>query len=222
MFTKKLIYLLCTTQVLLFGSATGYASAENIDPATTPGGTLGKITRFIEVSPVIYRGSRASSDEDRVLLLNKGIKTIINLQGEPRERTSVYGDREFARTHGMNFIHAPLHSEWFYLGSVPLPKIPFSPINEASIIKALKATMDPTLQPVYVHCSHGKDRTGLVIALYRVFVEGMDKDQAFHEMRSIGYTPFEFMIGKYYKENAYIGSPLWRKLFIASYASRSR
>jgi hypothetical protein len=42
-------------------------------------------------------------------------------------------------------------------------------------------------KPVLVHCQHGQDRTGLVIAAYRVNVHGWSKGQAMSEALAFGY-----------------------------------
>jgi hypothetical protein len=39
----------------------------------------------------------------------------------------------------------------------------------------------------YVHCTHGQDRTGLVVACFRVQCEGWSKDAATVEMLSLGF-----------------------------------
>lgn len=40
---------------------------------------------------------------------------------------------------------------------------------------------------ILVHCSHGKDRTGFVIALYRVIIQGRSCTDAIKEAKSLGY-----------------------------------
>ncbi len=42
----------------------------------------------------------------------------------------------------------------------------------------------------FVGCEHGEDRTGLVVACYRVMVEGWSKRQARAEMRSHHFHPW--------------------------------
>jgi len=41
--------------------------------------------------------------------------------------------------------------------------------------------------PIYVHCLHGRDRTGFVIALYRVFVQNWDCEKAISEAKGKGF-----------------------------------
>jgi hypothetical protein len=46
---------------------------------------------------------------------------------------------------------------------------------------------DPARQPVLVHCRRGADRTGAMVAIYRVVVEGWTKADAIDEMTRGGY-----------------------------------
>lgn len=45
---------------------------------------------------------------------------------------------------------------------------------------------------VLVHCLHGEDRTGMVIAAYRMIVEGWSADQATKEMLSMGFHKWAY------------------------------
>lgn len=42
---------------------------------------------------------------------------------------------------------------------------------------------------VLVHCTHGQDRTGLVVGIYRVLAEGFSKDAAYAEMLEHNFHP---------------------------------
>ena len=42
---------------------------------------------------------------------------------------------------------------------------------------------DPAKRPVFVHCKHGADRTGTMVAFYRILFEGWSKDEAIREMK---------------------------------------
>lgn len=54
--------------------------------------------------------------------------------------------------------------------------------------EALLATATP--QDVWlVHCTHGQDRTGLVIGIHRVLHEHWSKDEAYTEMRAHHFHP---------------------------------
>jgi protein-tyrosine phosphatase len=42
-------------------------------------------------------------------------------------------------------------------------------------------------EKVYIHCTHGQDRTGLMVGFYRTRVQSMDRAAAFREMRHHGF-----------------------------------
>lgn len=54
-----------------------------------------------------------------------------------------------------------------------------------------KLVMAP--KPVLVHCFHGRDRTGLVIAAYRMMMEGWSYEEAYAEMLRYGHNPRGFL-----------------------------
>ena len=64
--------------------------------------------------------------------------------------------------------------------------------ENADVVKFLRIATTPALQPVLVHCKHGSDRTGTMVAIYRVAVEGWTKAQATDEMVNggFGFHPF--------------------------------
>ncbi|MCU0294251.1 MAG: dual specificity protein phosphatase family protein [Thermoanaerobaculaceae bacterium] len=59
--------------------------------------------------------------------------------------------------------------------------------DEAELAQALRVLVAPANWPVLVHCQHGADRTGLVSALYRITVQGWDRELAIDEMTRGGF-----------------------------------
>ena len=59
--------------------------------------------------------------------------------------------------------------------------------NDNEVDDILAKMGDPSLQPVYVHCTEGVDRTGLIIALYRVIEQGWAPKDAHDEMMAHGF-----------------------------------
>jgi len=57
--------------------------------------------------------------------------------------------------------------------------------------RAIKAIVDANRQgkAVLVHCQSGAQRTGGVVATYRILVEGMPRDQAFDEAKRYHHSP---------------------------------
>jgi hypothetical protein len=59
--------------------------------------------------------------------------------------------------------------------------------EKEDVVKFLRIVTTPALQPVLVHCQHGSDRTGTMVAIYRIAVEGWTKAQATDEMTNGGF-----------------------------------
>ncbi len=59
-------------------------------------------------------------------------------------------------------------------------------IQDNKIIAAMRI-IEGAKQPILVHCWHGSDRTGVVIAMYRILFQGWSKQQAIDEMVHGGY-----------------------------------
>ncbi len=72
------------------------------------------------------------------------------------------------------------------------------PENE-DVVMFLRIVTTPELQPVLVHCQHGADRTGTMVAIYRIAFEGWTKARAKDEMMNggYGYHPFWENLSRY-------------------------
>ena len=75
------------------------------------------------------------------------------------------------------------------LNSYRLRAKQWHPENE-DVVRAMKVILTPEYQPVFVHCQAGKDRTGLVVAVYRILVDGWSVDDAIAERKTFGATDF--------------------------------
>ena len=73
-------------------------------------------------------------------------------------------------------------------GDLLLRNVPMHSWNthDEDIISALRIIHDAP-KPILVHCRHGADRTGLIMAMYRVVFQGWTKEQAKKEMLEGGY-----------------------------------
>jgi len=119
-----------------------------------------------EVAPGIYRGGQPTA-EGIAWLKAKGVKTVLNLR-------HYHGDTEqqMVESVGLRYERIPLTS-W----RGPLPE---------QVARFLAIVRDPALRPVYVHCEHGVDRTGAMMAVYRMEDEGWSNADAYAEMESFG------------------------------------
>lgn len=59
--------------------------------------------------------------------------------------------------------------------------------EDEDVVKFLRIVATPDLRPVLVHCQHGSDRTGTMVAIYRIAVQGWSKERALDEMVNGGY-----------------------------------
>ena len=111
-------------------------------------------TRFAQVTPTLYRGGEPN-DEQMAQLSALGVRTIIDLRNRPIE---VAAEAASARKVGIQALN-----------------FPFSGLSEpdpAILQRAVAAIESAPPGAVYVHCQQGRDRTSLIVALYRVWVQG--------------------------------------------------
>ena len=116
------------------------------------------------VSLDLYRGAQPTADGFKTLEA-MGVKSIINLR-------NLHSDRDAMEGTGMKYFR--LHVDTL------LPED-----DEVESFVQILAKADNL--PVFVHCRHGSDRTGLMVAVYRVVFQGWSKEQAIQEMRDGGY-----------------------------------
>lgn len=69
---------------------------------------------------------------------------------------------------------------------IHVPWLPAGPVNHDDVARALDA-LTSSAKPVLIHCSHGVDRTGLLVALYRVKVQHVLASSAWTEWRAFGH-----------------------------------
>lgn len=137
-------------------------------------------TDFYEVSPGIYRGGRL--DQAGVERLHTlGFKTILNLENDDNQ---IALESVWAKAASIKQISTPMSGFW-------------SP-SDRQVDGILKLLADPSNRPIYVHCKKGMDRTGMVIALHRVYNEGWTRARAEAERDAIGFNPWLARLDSYY------------------------
>jgi tyrosine-protein phosphatase SIW14 len=118
----------------------------------------------------VYRGGQPSRDGWK-MLKSLGIVTVIKLN---------YPDEGLDDAPGFGVLdcHMPPRDFWQSIGKPDFGQV----INAASYIAS-------SASPVYVHCLHGQDRTGLVIGVWRVLFQGWTVNEAYAEMIKYGFHP---------------------------------
>ena len=119
-----------------------------------------------EVAPGILRGG-APDAQGVEWLRARGVRTVVNLRHYHGE-----SEGELVRAAGMRY-------EWIPLESTDAPE-------DAQVDRFLAIVSDPASHPVYVHCLHGVDRTGAMIAAYRIRQQGWTNHDALAEMEHFG------------------------------------
>ena len=146
-----------------------------------------KLPNFDEVNSELYRGGQPGAGGLRQLVDLK-IKTIVNLRGDGE---GVDKEAAAARALGLGFFHIP-----FSRSGRP---------RDADMKQVLAIINTPEYQPVFVHCKQGADRTGTVIAIYRITHDGWTSEQAKAEAKSHGMHLWEAgmkdYIHDYYREH---------------------
>ena len=80
-------------------------------------------------------------------------------------------------------------------------------VDDADVLRVLRTLQGAEEQgPVLMHCKHGRDRTGLMAAMYRTVIQGWSKDDAISEMRNGGFGDArDITDAMHYVEQADIG-----------------
>jgi protein tyrosine/serine phosphatase len=118
------------------------------------------------VAPSLYRSAQPTAEGFKNLNKAYHIVTDLNLRTGPSEVDLLKGT-DIAAEH------------------VPMTVF----VTQDQVVSALKIIIAAQKKgPVLVHCQRGADRTGAVIAMYRILLQGWSKAQALDEMEHGGYA----------------------------------
>ena len=139
------------------------------------------INNFGKISDSLYRGAQPDAAGIRNLA-RLGIKSIINL----RMTNDVWNaEAAEASASGITYTNVPLKS----VGR---------PTDEQ--VAALLALIKSLPAPVFVHCQYGCDRTGTIIACYRIRHGGWPNQAALEEARKYGLSKLEYGMIDYIRD----------------------
>lgn len=145
-----------------------------------------ELPNFHRVSERLYRGAQPSADGIKKLAA-LGIKTVINLRGEDDNTRAEQKEVEAAGMH-------------YYAIAMPGLSRP----TDEQMARVVDLMDNEENGPVFVHCKRGSDRTGTVVAVYRIRKEGWDDARAIDEARRYGMSWTEFgmrgYISNYYQQ----------------------
>jgi len=151
------------------------ASFANNSPSSIP--------NFVQVNENILRGGHPG-DQGLAELKAMGVKTIIDLEDSDEV---ISQESATAQNLGFKFISVPLSG--------------FFEPSEKDVNFILSNVEDPANYPVFIHCTHGQDRTGMIMGLYRVFADQWQPKAAYAEMKKLGFHTFLFGLDDYFREH---------------------
>lgn len=127
------------------------------------------IRNFGVVTPSLFRGGQPTGD-DIANLAGCGVQTVVCLRWGEK---TIAAERAAVERAGMDFISIPLNY-WMLPNRVVLQRFFDIVENEQN-------------HPVFMHCMHGADRTGMLIAIYRMNKMGWTFTDAYREMKHYGF-----------------------------------
>lgn len=83
---------------------------------------------------------------------------------------------------------------------IPLPSF-FGP-GDSDIDRILSIIADPQTRPILIHCLHGEDRTGMIVACYRIKFDGWTADRALAEAKAHHMSWASFFLRAYIRRFA--------------------
>jgi protein tyrosine/serine phosphatase len=135
------------------------------------------VPNFHQVNEHVFRGGQPS-DSAWPALAKLGVKTVIDLRGTHEHATAA--EAKAVERAGMRYVNVPMKGL-----SAPT----------AEQISKILALLDG--EPVFVHCRRGADRTGTVLACYRIHRDGWENRKALDEARSLGMSWVERSMKRY-------------------------
>ncbi len=159
-------------------------SSPIVDDTTDVDALVEAPPNFHLVSPGVYRGGHPSKG-NIAYLDGLGVDTIVDLEVADLVEAwpwQIEKEQHDAAAAGIALERFPMSA--------------FEPAKsdefDGKIDGILALLRDKSRRPIYVHCKHGQDRTGLVIGLERVVNEGWSAKAAHDEMVTLGFhTYFE-------------------------------
>lgn len=123
---------------------------------------------FYKVSETLFRSEQPTEDGMKNIEAF-GIGTVISLRSRQK-------DVELAKNTELNLIHVSMRA-WNPKYEDAVKVMYFLNPNNPETNK----------KPILIHCYHGADRTGMMVALYRMVYQNWEREEALDEMLNGGY-----------------------------------
>jgi tyrosine-protein phosphatase SIW14 len=123
------------------------------------------VANFGQVTSSLFRGAQPS-DDGFASLAKMGVGVVVDLRGDSDN------ERERVTKLGMEYVAIPSQC---------------SHMTDDGIAKFLRILRDHPDKKVFVHCRYGVDRTGMMVAAYRISL-GWTAEESRREMESFGFS----------------------------------
>ena len=137
------------------------------------------VPNFHQVNEHLYRGARPTI-QGITSLAKLRVKTVLDLRETGAETVA---EEKAVKAAGMIYVSIPMNGTR-------------APSNE-QVARALGVFDDDSAAPVFVHCKRGADRTGTVVACYRIAHDHWDNQRALNEAKSDGMHWFELSMQRF-------------------------
>ena len=141
------------------------------------------VSNFGEVTPLLYRGGQPNQEGFQALK-KLGVAIVVNFRDE---RDLIEAERRQVEALGMRYVGIPW-SSWH------------SP-NDQQVAEFLALLRASPQKKIFVHCHYGADRTGVMVAVYRIAAQNWTPPQAIAEMESFHFQRFLRFYLKSYVED---------------------
>lgn len=123
------------------------------------------VPNFGEVTPHLYRGAQPSPQGFQALAA-MGIDIVVDARLSQKN-----SEKKIVTAAGMQYISIPWHCMF--------PK-------DKAMAQFLAVLRDNPKKKIFVHCRLGDDRTGMMVAAYRMAVDNWTPEEALNEMLQFG------------------------------------
>ncbi len=146
-------------------------SSVYVPPETS---VVDKQFNFHIIAPGVWRSAQVSEESIRRMKIH-GLKTIINFRGNEK---SHQWEKKMALKLGIKYYQFSINSK--------------KRQSKEKLAQILEIMNNPKNQPVLIHCLGGKDRAGLLSALYKIQFMNASKNDIHKEMLMFGYSQKEY------------------------------
>ena len=143
-----------------------------------------------EATPEIVRGGDVCS-VGVASLMALGVRRVICLKNirDDSER-EIQIEKAIVEEARLTWLWRPLENQGLFS------------YDDGSKVPAILELIEQSLGRVFVHCHHGSDRTGVVVACWRIKHQGWSADQAIAEMKRYGAAWYNRGMRQFVKEFA--------------------